>query len=321
MRAYTAAVLMAFQSVLVFGCSKSPSNVDIKSLTTGYLKNSGVTIQIESIKVEATGKFNEQGRYLPIKIRVKGMINSQIEDLATTTIDVGFDSRFSQDDYGNWRAEYDLIRAAPSDSVIKSFFIRQYEGQADSVQIGRIGTIDEKDKCYPVTATIFVKRSGITTTSDFESQFAQDEYGIWTASASLLLSDDLITSQVSKYVQNMKVSDSFSGRELAIDKVFRIEGVDIIDKSRDGNQCTVICDLRLKIPEAILKGSIWADMLKPTFGEFQYPVRKIPPDDWRLKLGLAPTVQEWTQAGQIHKCTFRFVFERFENGWRLRGKV
>ncbi|MBZ0203308.1 MAG: hypothetical protein K8I03_09870 [Ignavibacteria bacterium] len=65
---------------------------------------------IEKIDVQQIGNYNEQGKYWPVKCRVKGICDA---DLLFETKKVAFDKvgdfKIHQDDYGKWYAEIETF--------------------------------------------------------------------------------------------------------------------------------------------------------------------------------------------------------------------
>lgn len=66
--------------------------------------------KLDLIEIQQIGNFNDQGKYWPVKCRVKGTCDA---DFLTETRKVAFDKigdfKLKQDDYGKWFADIDLI--------------------------------------------------------------------------------------------------------------------------------------------------------------------------------------------------------------------
>lgn len=70
----------------------------------------GTNGKVELIEIKQIGNYNEQGKYWPVKCRVKGTCDA---DFLTETKKVAFDKvgdfKIKQDDYGKWYADIELI--------------------------------------------------------------------------------------------------------------------------------------------------------------------------------------------------------------------
>lgn len=101
--------------------STQPTDDDIKTAIIEKLKKDvphswagslagGTNGKVETIKIQQIGKYNDQGKYWPVKCRVKGTCEA---DFLTEKKNVAFDKigdfLIKQDDYGKWYADIDLI--------------------------------------------------------------------------------------------------------------------------------------------------------------------------------------------------------------------
>ncbi len=74
--------------------------------------------EIESIRVEERGRYNVDGRYWPVRVRVKGGAKIRVTNVLqlalsgdprkepTTPADFVEEARLTKDDFGGWRVSY-----------------------------------------------------------------------------------------------------------------------------------------------------------------------------------------------------------------------
>ena len=122
--------LVFFLALLQIACSSGPTDEETKLLITSELKKEFPTawvvgtkvegiignivsntmkatnIEIESIVVKQRGNFNEQEKYWPVKVQIKGTFQRELignRANEKVTFDKEADFRFSKDDYDNWK--------------------------------------------------------------------------------------------------------------------------------------------------------------------------------------------------------------------------
>src|SRR4051812_21896161 len=117
-----------FLTLLQISCSQGPSDDAMKKAITDSLvekipnswlvgtKVEGVigaivstavqatNVQLDLIEVQQRGSYNEEGKYWPVKVRVKGSFQREIigNKVDKTQFDQVGDFKFTKDDYGNW---------------------------------------------------------------------------------------------------------------------------------------------------------------------------------------------------------------------------
>jgi hypothetical protein len=81
---------------------------------------------VTSVKVEERGRYNGDGKYWPVRVRVKGSAKSKLNPflmlaLADATrkekpqpVEFMEEARFSKDDFGKWRVAYTYDPGGPA---------------------------------------------------------------------------------------------------------------------------------------------------------------------------------------------------------------
>jgi hypothetical protein len=65
---------------------------------------------VEKIEIQQIGNYNEQGKYWPVKCRVKGTCDADfLLETKKTAFDKVGDFKIRQDDYGKWYAELETF--------------------------------------------------------------------------------------------------------------------------------------------------------------------------------------------------------------------
>ena len=65
---------------------------------------------VEKIEIQQIGNFNEQGKYYPVKCRVKGTCDAEyLFETKKAAFDKVGDFKIKQDDYGKWFADIDTF--------------------------------------------------------------------------------------------------------------------------------------------------------------------------------------------------------------------
>lgn len=113
---FMVAISIFFMLFLV-GCTPKPSNSQIEEAVKITLKNSipvswvgnllgGRNASLKVIEVVEFGKFNKKEEYWPVRIRVVGSANLKdpFNQGKVEHFDRIAEFKFSQDDYGNWKA-------------------------------------------------------------------------------------------------------------------------------------------------------------------------------------------------------------------------
>lgn len=90
---------------IIYSAIKEKLKREVPPTWAGSLMG-GKNAVIEKIDIQQIGNYNGQGKYWPVKCRVKGVCDA---DLLVETKKVAFDKigdfKIKQDDYGNWYAE------------------------------------------------------------------------------------------------------------------------------------------------------------------------------------------------------------------------
>jgi hypothetical protein len=130
--------LMGVVGVLVFtsaaGCGLLQSGPSDKEVTAAVEKTppSPPTVgptalaEVTSVKVEERGRYNGDGKYWPVRVRVKGSAKAKLNPFLMLALadaakkekpqPVEFveEARLSKDDFGKWRVSYRYDLAGPS---------------------------------------------------------------------------------------------------------------------------------------------------------------------------------------------------------------
>lgn len=70
----------------------------------------GKNAVIEKIEIQQIGNYNEQGKYWPVRCRVKGTCDAELLfETKKNTFDKVGDFKIKQDDYGKWYAELEML--------------------------------------------------------------------------------------------------------------------------------------------------------------------------------------------------------------------
>jgi hypothetical protein len=81
--------------------------------------------EVTSVSIEERGRFNGDGKYWPVRVRVKGSVKAKLTGLLLLALadaaakekpqPVEFveEARLSKDDFGKWRVSYNYDRAGP----------------------------------------------------------------------------------------------------------------------------------------------------------------------------------------------------------------
>lgn len=81
--------------------------------------------EVESVAVQERGRYNADGKYWPVRVRVRGGVKSKVTSLfqlglpgAVGTeppkpVDFIEQARFSKDDFGNWKVAYNYDASGP----------------------------------------------------------------------------------------------------------------------------------------------------------------------------------------------------------------
>lgn len=83
-----------------------------------------VLTEVASVEIQQRGRYNSEGRYWPIRVRVSGRMSVKPTNLfqlglvaarkaSPEPVDFVEETRFTKDDYGNWRAFYNYDAAGP----------------------------------------------------------------------------------------------------------------------------------------------------------------------------------------------------------------
>jgi hypothetical protein len=124
-------------AMTMLSCSQAPSEETIRKTVTEQLNEkmpaswivgapmegmlgkivsgSGVVkatnVEINLIEIKQRGNFNEQGKYWPVKVRVKGTCQRNVigNKVDKAEFDQTGDFKFLKDDYGNWKASIDAL--------------------------------------------------------------------------------------------------------------------------------------------------------------------------------------------------------------------
>jgi len=133
LRSRFAAVVVAF--AFAAGCGllgpASPSDADVKAAvqkappappTAGPTSLSELT----AVSIEERGQYNADGKYWPVRVRVKGALKVPLTGLQQLALadaaakqkleplEFIEEARFSTDDFGKWRVSYNYDRRGPS---------------------------------------------------------------------------------------------------------------------------------------------------------------------------------------------------------------
>ena len=93
--------------------------------------------EVESVEVQERGRYNSDGKYWPVRVRVKGGLRVKVTNVLQLgllgdptkqppkAVDFVEEALFAKDDFGNWRVSYDYdangprwrLDAMPSDSL------------------------------------------------------------------------------------------------------------------------------------------------------------------------------------------------------------
>jgi hypothetical protein len=94
---------------IIYSAIKEKLKREVPPTWAGSLMG-GKNAVIEKIDIQQIGNYNEQGKYWPVKCRVKGICDAE---LLIETKKVAFDKigdfKLKQDDYGKWYAELETF--------------------------------------------------------------------------------------------------------------------------------------------------------------------------------------------------------------------
>jgi hypothetical protein len=81
--------------------------------------------QVESVQVQERGSYNSEGKYWPVRIRVKGGVKIKLTSVfqlgpvgdrakeQVQPLEFVEEARFAKDDFGGWRVSYGYDRQGP----------------------------------------------------------------------------------------------------------------------------------------------------------------------------------------------------------------
>jgi hypothetical protein len=295
--------LFTMLSLGLVACGKSPSDKDIREKVDEYYKTCAPAFSVSKVDVVEKGKFNDQSKTIPIKIRVFDVLAGEEKDIISKNISSLYEIKFTEDEYGKWQPKIQLVMEQPPDSIIKMLAASKFQGQIDSINIGQIATFDQAEQGYPVKVRVFGKVAGESKDVSYEAAVKQDNFGIWRAQESL--SESNVALQVKQYLNRLEMPGLIGG-SLRFRDYLSISQCKVVDKMKEGNRATVICDLRFLIKTVFVAGS-WPELSLQTYvGKLQFPTR----DSYN---------QQRTTIGQKHDCQMKFLFERYDKGWKLNS--
>ena len=92
--------------------------------------------ELTSVQIEERGPYNSDGKYWPVRVRVKGgakikltnpfqlgLLGDRTKEKAES-VEFVEDARFTKDDFGNWRASYNYDPLGPRWRIDESDFSR-----------------------------------------------------------------------------------------------------------------------------------------------------------------------------------------------------
>jgi hypothetical protein len=119
---------------LAAGCtllgSRGPRDDEVKAVvqkTPPAPPTAGPTYlsEVTAVSVEERGSYNDDGKYWPVRVRVKGGSKASLTGLLALTLadaatkqkaeplEFVEEARFSKDDFGKWRVSYNYDRHGP----------------------------------------------------------------------------------------------------------------------------------------------------------------------------------------------------------------
>lgn len=128
-----AVVLGGLVLACAFGCrllgsgpSDAEVNAEVRKLPPSP-PTAGPTYlaEIASVQVQERGRYNGDGRYWPVRVRVKGAAKIRLTNVfqlglpadvrrePSTSVDFVEEARFTKDDFGKWRVSYAYEPAGP----------------------------------------------------------------------------------------------------------------------------------------------------------------------------------------------------------------
>jgi hypothetical protein len=121
-RYITITVAIVFFALTFSACSSGPSDKIAKDAVTECLSNGGLPLSwggslmgarldsIETIEIVEKGNYNKEGKYLPMRIRVKGVsMANMIFSKERHEFDAVGEFFLYKDDYGKWKARIDTF--------------------------------------------------------------------------------------------------------------------------------------------------------------------------------------------------------------------
>lgn len=94
---------------IIYSAIKEKLKKEVPPTWAGSLMG-GRNAVIEKIDIQLFGNYNEQGKYWPVKCRVKGTCDADfLLETKKTSFDKVGDFKIKQDDYGNWFAEIETF--------------------------------------------------------------------------------------------------------------------------------------------------------------------------------------------------------------------
>jgi len=112
------------------------------------------------------------------------------------------------------------------------------------------------------------------------------------------ISDDVIKVQVNDYLKTLEfpMQPAFLGRNSSFTEHFEVLNIDVKDKMLKEKECTVICKITFKAKED------WSH--EGAYGLFKHIVG-------------AGSIR----AGESKTNEAKFLFDKFDKGWKIRGYV